>query len=95
MKRILVPQRENAIVNRLNKTKVEKFPDLGMEREEKLKAVRKKDQAARLDRVSIAFYACFYAVTNFVCIEEGRGEDCPGAEREEVAERARLRRDVQ
>ncbi|KAH6722187.1 hypothetical protein DL95DRAFT_440385 [Leptodontidium sp. 2 PMI_412] len=50
VKRILVPQRENPIVNRLNKTKVEKFPDLQMEREEKLKAVRKKDQAARLER---------------------------------------------
>jgi hypothetical protein len=28
---------------------VEKFPDLQMEREEKLKALRKKEQAARLD----------------------------------------------
>ncbi|KAL2073352.1 hypothetical protein VTL71DRAFT_10676 [Oculimacula yallundae] len=50
VKRILVPQRENPIVNRLNKTRVEKFPDLAMEREELLKAVRKKDQAARLIR---------------------------------------------
>lgn len=52
VKRVLVPQRENAIINRLNKTKLEKYPDLAMEREEKLKAVRKRDQAARLDRVS-------------------------------------------
>ncbi|KAG9248557.1 hypothetical protein BJ878DRAFT_412379 [Calycina marina] len=50
VKRIIVAQRENSIVNRLNKTKVEKFPDLQMEKEEKLKIVRKKDQAARLDR---------------------------------------------
>ncbi|KAG0646201.1 Coiled-coil domain-containing 25 [Hyphodiscus hymeniophilus] len=50
VKRILVSQRENPIVNRLNKTKVEKFPDLAMEKEEKLKSLRKKDQAARLDR---------------------------------------------
>ncbi|KAF8863501.1 DUF814-domain-containing protein [Acephala macrosclerotiorum] len=50
VKRILVPQRENPIVNRLNKTKVEKFPDLAMEKEELLKALRKKDQAARLER---------------------------------------------
>ncbi|KAK2625649.1 hypothetical protein QTJ16_004961 [Diplocarpon rosae] len=50
VKKILVPQRENPIVNRLNKTKVERFPDLQMEREEKLKAARKKDQAARLIR---------------------------------------------
>jgi hypothetical protein len=52
VKKILVPQRENPIVNRLNKTKVEKFPDLAQEKEEKLKALRKKDQAARLERVS-------------------------------------------
>jgi hypothetical protein len=45
-------QRENPIVNRLNKTKVEKFPDLGMEKEERLKSLRKKDQAAKLERVS-------------------------------------------
>jgi len=50
VKRVLVPQRENPIVNRLNKTKIEKFPDLAMEKEEILKAERKKDQAARLDR---------------------------------------------
>jgi hypothetical protein len=55
VKRILVPQRENPIVNRLNKTKVEKFPDLAMEKEEKLKALRKKDQAAKLERVSFVF----------------------------------------
>lgn len=50
VKKILVAQRENPIVNRLNKTKVEKFPDLAMEREERLKAARKKDQAAKLER---------------------------------------------
>jgi hypothetical protein len=55
VKRILVLQRDNPIVNRLNKTKVEKYPDLQMEKEEKLKAVRKKEQAAKLDRVSILF----------------------------------------
>jgi hypothetical protein len=52
VKKILVLQRENPIVNRLNKTKVEKFPDLQIEKEEKLKALRKKDQAAQLERVS-------------------------------------------
>jgi hypothetical protein len=51
VKKVLVAQRENPIVNRLNKTKVEKFPDLAMEREERLKAARKKDQAAKLERV--------------------------------------------
>ena len=55
VKRILVPQRENPIVNRLNKTKVEKFPDLAMEKEERLKSLRKKEQAAKLERVSFSF----------------------------------------
>lgn len=55
VKRILVPQRENPIVNRLNKTKVEKFPDLAMEKEEKLKLLRKKDQATKLERVRFSF----------------------------------------
>jgi hypothetical protein len=56
VKRILVPQRENPIVNRLNKTKVEKFPDLAMEKEEILKILRKKDQAAKLERVSLSLF---------------------------------------
>jgi hypothetical protein len=63
VKRILVPQRENPIVNRLNKTKVEKFPDLAMEKEEKLKALRKKDQAARLERVSLRTEEVIYGLT--------------------------------
>ncbi|KAH6645785.1 hypothetical protein BKA67DRAFT_582360 [Truncatella angustata] len=46
VKRILVPTRENAIINRLNKTKVEKHSDLMQEREDMLKARRRKDMAA-------------------------------------------------
>lgn len=46
VKKILVAQRENVIVNRLNKTKVEKFPDLRAEKEDYLRENRKKDQAA-------------------------------------------------
>ncbi|KAL7810656.1 hypothetical protein V8C26DRAFT_410008 [Trichoderma gracile] len=48
VKRVLVPHRENAIVNRLNKTKVEKKPDLKAERDDMLKELRKKEQAAQL-----------------------------------------------
>ncbi|KAL7904730.1 hypothetical protein GGI35DRAFT_462530 [Trichoderma velutinum] len=48
VRRILVPQRENPIVNRLNKTKVEKKPDLKAERDDMLKELRKRDQAAQL-----------------------------------------------
>ncbi|KAI9701447.1 MAG: hypothetical protein M1836_001502 [Candelina mexicana] len=50
VKKILVPARENPIINRLNKTKVEKFPDLRMEKETRLKELRKKDQAAQQER---------------------------------------------
>ncbi|KAH6977985.1 hypothetical protein EDB82DRAFT_503085 [Fusarium venenatum] len=45
VKRVLVPQRENPIVNRLNKTKVEKKPDLKQERDDRLKELRQRDQA--------------------------------------------------
>jgi hypothetical protein len=55
VKRIVVPQRENAIVNRLNKTKVEKHPDLREEKENHLKELRKRDQAAVLARVSVSY----------------------------------------
>ncbi|KAK2053261.1 DUF814-domain-containing protein [Colletotrichum caudatum] len=50
VKKILVPQRENPIVNRLNKTKVEKKPDLQQEREDRLRELRKRDQTAVLER---------------------------------------------
>ncbi|KAL1876907.1 hypothetical protein VTK73DRAFT_8984 [Phialemonium thermophilum] len=50
VKRILVPQRENAIINRLNKTKVERTPDLKQEKEDRQKELRKRDQAAQLQR---------------------------------------------
>ena len=52
VKRIHVVARENPIVNRLNKTKVEKFPDLREEKEARLRELRKKDQGARDARVS-------------------------------------------
>lgn len=51
VKRILIVQRENAIVNRLNKTRVEKMqPDLFQEKEEHLRQLRKREQAARQER---------------------------------------------
>lgn len=45
-------QRENPIVNRLNKTKVEKKPDFKQEKDDRLRELRKRDQAAQLIRVS-------------------------------------------
>lgn len=62
VKRILVPQRENPIVNRLNKTKVEKKPDFKQEKDDRLKELRRRDQAAQLIRVRVTchFFAAFY-----------------------------------
>lgn len=51
VRRILVPQRENPIVNRLNKTRVEKKPDLKQEKEDRLRELRKRDQASMQLRV--------------------------------------------
>ncbi|KYK56322.1 Coiled-coil domain-containing protein 25 [Drechmeria coniospora] len=50
VKRVLVAQRENPIVNRLNKTKVEKKPDLKLERDERLKMLRRREQDAQQQR---------------------------------------------
>lgn len=61
VRKIHIPVRQNVIVNRLNKTKVEKFPDLRAEREEDLKEKRKierikqqeqkaKDREEKLER---------------------------------------------
>ena len=51
VKKVHVPQRENPIINRLNKTKVEKYPDLRQEREDRQKELRRKDRAAVQERV--------------------------------------------
>lgn len=57
VRRILVPNRENPIVNRLNKTKVEKKPDLKAEKDDMLKQLRAKEQAALQIKVSAQCFA--------------------------------------
>lgn len=52
VKRVMVEKRENPIVNRLNKTKEEKFPDLAMEREMREKEKREAQRKIVLARVS-------------------------------------------
>lgn len=51
VKRIHVETRENAIINRLNKTKIEKYPDLKQEREDRRKELRGRDHAERQKRL--------------------------------------------
>jgi hypothetical protein len=53
VKRIHVEKRENPIVNRLNKTKTEKFPDLREEKEARLKELGRQDRDAQQVRVSL------------------------------------------
>ncbi|KAJ5995837.1 Coiled-coil domain-containing protein 25 [Penicillium waksmanii] len=51
VRKILVRERENAIVNRLNKTRVEKFPDLRSEKEEAAKKKRNSERKSRDQRM--------------------------------------------
>ena len=62
VKRIHVATRENPIVNRLNKTKVEKFPDLREEKEQRLRELRKRDQSTQQARVSL-----FCSLVSSIC----------------------------
>ena len=47
VKKVHVSVRQNPIVNRLNKTRVEKYPDLGAEREADQREKRKVERIAR------------------------------------------------
>jgi long-subunit acyl-CoA synthetase (AMP-forming) len=51
VRKILVRERENAIVNRLNKTRIEKFPDLRTEKEEAAKKKRNSERKSRDQRM--------------------------------------------
>lgn len=54
VKKIHVPARENPIVNRLNKTKVEKYPDLRQEKADRDREERKKERITAQDKVCCA-----------------------------------------
>jgi hypothetical protein len=60
VKKVHVKQRENPIVNRLNKTKVEKFPDLKTEKEDRDKELRQKERKTQMARVSAVVVICLY-----------------------------------
>ena len=47
VRKVLIRERENAIINRLNKTRVEKFPDHRAEKEEYLKLKRREERKDR------------------------------------------------
>ncbi|KAK1034586.1 Coiled-coil domain-containing protein 25 [Friedmanniomyces endolithicus] len=50
VRRVYVEQRENAIVNRLNKTKVEKYPDLRQEKADREKEERRKERISAQEK---------------------------------------------
>ena len=52
VRRVYVEKRENAVVNRLNKTKVEKYPDLRAEKAEREREERKRGRIAAQEKVS-------------------------------------------
>ena len=65
VKRVYVSARENAIVNRLNKTKVEKHPDLRQEKEDRERELRKVERIAQQEKVSWILqgrHRCKYAM---------------------------------
>lgn len=47
VRKVLVRTRDNTIVNRLNKTRVEKYPDLRAEKDEFLKKMRRDERKTR------------------------------------------------
>ena len=52
VRRVYVEKRENAIVNRLNKTKEEKHPDLRAEREGRDREIGKRERMGQQEKVS-------------------------------------------
>jgi hypothetical protein len=53
VKKVLVEKRVNEIINRLSKTKIEKFPDLALEKADFEKEERRKEKAALEEKVYI------------------------------------------
>ena len=51
VRKVHVEKRENAIVDRLNKTRVEKFPDLRKEKDDRDREERKKERIAAQEKV--------------------------------------------
>jgi len=95
VKRVYVEKRENAIVNRLNKTKVEKHPDLREEKAQREKELRKVDRIAQQEKVGrpcvVDISRRLYGSGVLTGIpEEGRCASGGGAAAAQVAEGAHV-----
>lgn len=94
VKRVYVEKRENPIINRLNKTKVEKYPDFAQEREDRNKELRKKDRASQQARVR-SNAGEDYAVlksTNMDIVGQRGSTNRKGEEADGVGARTQVRR---
>lgn len=67
VKRVYVSQRENPVVNRLNKTKVEKHPDLRQEKEDRERDLRKVERIAQQEKVRFFTSERLYNVKESRC----------------------------
>jgi hypothetical protein len=63
---VYVEKRENPIVNRLNKTKVEKAVDHEQEKQDRLKAESTQRRAEAIKQVSLRVYEPWYSVTDSI-----------------------------
>src|SRR5271169_2804049 len=75
VKKILVEKRINEIINRLNKTKVEKFPDLAAEKAEFEKEERRKEKLALQAKVTL--YVTSLQVLMLTVYRKKRKNDLP------------------
>lgn len=92
VKKVYVEKRENAIVNRLNKTKVEKFPDFRAEKAEREREERRKERIKGQEKVRIFILSRRGGLLTFVfLLEERRCEDSRGKTTGKVAEGAHVR----
>jgi len=70
VKKIFIETRENAIINRLNKTKVEKQPDLQQERDDHVKELQDAKNRIRAKEVRLALLSIQYET--YVIIDRSR-----------------------
>lgn len=97
VKKVLIEARTNAIINRLNKTKTERFPDLAVERDGRDRTIRDREKKFMLERVRTPSTGPSWdgetharLVMRRCDTEEGRCPNRKGAEGEGVAERSRI-----
>ena len=81
VKRVYVSARENAIVNRLNKTKVEKHPDLRQEKEDRERELRKIERIAQQEKVSWMLQYLLFPMWNANDVFHYRSEKTPDWQR--------------